>query len=661
MISRYNRKPISHSLEIRGLSKSNIEHHPLPEKDNVYLPQNFLHDVKDAVSAYQRESEDSDESSCRTVTAEELANSWSAIQSYTGTGVSTERSSVFSWGYDEFDKAASRQVQQMFEEIDELLYECKPCGQMQSLEEECEQWKSRFPHLRILGTQMVMPTDEGYKWYSTPGSCDSISTTASNSREKSSNELSVLGKKVPFSVSRPNTDNTLSGNDENIVNPNEETGVIEAEGLVEEYLAFDCRDKEEEGAEKRRDYQSQRKWMGFPPVTPFHCMKEAVLDTMFEEVWREVVGCMEELVRRHWEGSVSDDERNAVTIAKKVDYSSPFMLFSALTMVAPQVTQARQLSSTPNPAMQSQQPKSRRKSKKTRKSSTAARAHSLTGSQQHSLNDLIVIQGIPLQQRHLPVPDRIQETEATARPGSSTVSSNKPRPRRPQEQNSSLSRLPQSARRRNPLPRTLHPINSGLTQSGSTVYLDEVVRGTRLATANDRLSSPPMPLSRNNLLPPISTGEPEHSNVQQHSSRQQLKHWGTPSRAHSALTDDMGGLPSKDRLQGFDLLSRPSTTHTFRSDTPYRRSFTVLDSISQTRPGRGSAGTDSISIGVTGVSLGISSSSFIDSFYYHPLGHSPIEDEEENEEQPSPGLQIPVPNRSQTRGGLMLKNSRQGL
>uniref|UniRef100_A0A8C4S817 Family with sequence similarity 149 member B1 n=1 Tax=Erpetoichthys calabaricus TaxID=27687 RepID=A0A8C4S817_ERPCA len=605
MISRYNRKPISHSLEI--------------------------------------ESEDSDESSCRTVTAEELANSWSAIQSYTGTGVSTERSSVFSWGYDEFDKAASRQVQQMFEEIDELLYECKPCGQMQSLEEECEQWKSRFPHLRILGTQMVMPTDEGYKWYSTPGSCDSISTTASNSREKSSNELSVLGKKVPFSVSRPNTDNTLSGNDENIVNPNEETGVIEAEGLVEEYLAFDCRDIEEEGAEKRRDYQSQRKWMGFPPVTPFHCMKEAVLDTMFEEVWREVVGCMEELVRRHWEGSVSDDERNAVTIAKKVDYSSPFMLFSALTMVAPQVTQARQLSSTPNPAMQ------------------AARAHSLTGSQQHSLNDLIVIQGIPLQQRHLPVPDRIQETEATARPGSSTVSSNKPRPRRPQEQNSSLSRLPQSARRRNPLPRTLHPINSGLTQSGSTVYLDEVVRGTRLATANDRLSSPPMPLSRNNLLPPISTGEPEHSNVQQHSSRQQLKHWGTPSRAHSALTDDMGGLPSKDRLQGFDLLSRPSTTHTFRSDTPYRRSFTVLDSISQTRPGRGSAGTDSISIGVTGVSLGISSSSFIDSFYYHPLGHSPIEDEEENEEQPSPGLQIPVPNRSQTRGGLMLKNSRQGL
>ncbi|KAG2462808.1 F149B protein, partial [Polypterus senegalus] len=416
MISRYNRKPISHSLEI--------------------------------------ESEDSDESSCRTVTAEELANSWSAIQSYTGTGVSTERSSVFSWGYDEFDKAASRQVQQMFEEIDELLYECKPCGQMQSLEDECEQWKSRFPHLRILGTQMVTPTDEGYKWYSSTGSCDSVSSTASNSREKSSNELSVLGRKVSFSVSRPNTDNTLSGNDGNIVNPNEETGVIEAEGLVEEYLAFDCRD---------------------------------------------------------------------------------------------------------------------------------------------------------------------METEATARPGSSTVSSNKPRPRRLQEQNSSLSRLPQSARRRNPLPRTLHPINSGLTQSGSTVYLDEVVRGTRLATANDRLSSPPMPLSRNNLLPPISTGEPEHSNVQQHSSRQQL------------------------------------------SDTPYRRSFTVLDSISQTRPGRGSAGTDSISIGVTGVSLGISSSSFIDSFYYHPLGHSPIEDEEENEEQPSPGLQIPVPNRSQTRGGLMLKHSRQGL
>lgn len=50
----------------------------------------------------------------------------------------------------EFDQAASRQVQHMFEEIEKELYEGRGggAGILQGLQDECQQWATRFPHLR---------------------------------------------------------------------------------------------------------------------------------------------------------------------------------------------------------------------------------------------------------------------------------------------------------------------------------------------------------------------------------------------------------------------------------------------------------------------------------------------------------------------------------
>uniref|UniRef100_A0A671LAS6 Protein FAM149B1-like n=1 Tax=Sinocyclocheilus anshuiensis TaxID=1608454 RepID=A0A671LAS6_9TELE len=599
MISRYSRRPVSNSIEIRGLSRSCLDQHPLPEEadDDTVHPPRLLHDLQEDMSSYK----------C---------------------------SSVFSWGYDEFDKAASRQVQQMFEEIEELLYERKCETQLKGLQEECQEWASRFPHLQILGTQLVCPTDEGFQWYATPAHAP-IPSSGDQSKEKT-NELCVQGRRAV--LCRPSAEVTHPSVTPCSNHGDELPRVIEAEGLIEEYLAFDCRDLDEEW---EREYVNRRRRRWLPPVSPYRCRREAVLDLLFDDVWRELIGWMEELVRRHWEGFVSDDEKNIVTLSPACpDTQNPFLLLSNVSTVLPPLSQTR-----------TQQLAAGLQAQTSRVPVGAAVAN-------HNLNDLIMIHGIPLQQRNLGTLDRIaqdSEEKVSHRPGSSVIPTSKPRPRRALEQStSSLTRPPQSARRRNPPPRTLMPLTSSVTQPITTGSMEEVVRGTRLTTASDRLASPPMPLSRNTLLPPIGTGDTDHTYSGQH-SRLMQKQRGSSSRAHSAVTDEGVGLQPRDKLHLLDVFSRPNTTHTFRSDTPYRRSFTGIDNIGQGRPGRASVGVDSLGIGVTGISLGISSSSFIDSFSHHPLGHFPIEHEEEPDAKALP------PARSHNRGGSTARSSRPGL
>ncbi|XP_075993321.1 protein FAM149B1 [Genypterus blacodes] len=652
MISRYNRRAVSHKLEIRGLSRSSLDHHPLPdEADDNQLPQRFLHDLQESASIHNSSetSAASGHSDCPTVISVDSHQSWSGIHSSTGTGISTERSSVFSWGYDEFDKAASRQVQQMFEEIDKELYEGRGSGGgiLQGLQEECQHWATRFPHLRILGSQLVCPGDEGFQWFATSGKIGSSSNpTTSKEKEDDGTELNVQGRRAALIKSSGAADSGRNpGTHEGPSGP-DRPRVIEVEGLMEEYLAYDSRDMEDEWVQ---DYsESDRRYHCLPPVSPYRCRRQAVLDLLFDDVWRQLVGTMKELVQRHWEGCSSSEDKICGNLSpEQQDSHHPFMLLATLPTLLPKLDQSRVPQGLPG-ALQAQ----------------PGRAPVGGAVTQHNLNDLIMIHSIPLQQRNLGVLDRTQEPvdrvdRASHRPGSSVVPSSRTRPRRPLEQSfTSLSRPAQSARRRNPPPRTLLPLAPGLTQSSTAGSMDEVIRGTRLPTASDRLTSPLLPLSRNTLLPPISSGDPESHSVQH--SRPAQRHKGPSSRAHSALNDEAGSSLPRDRLHLLDVFSRPNTTHTYRSDTPYRRSFTVLDNVGQGRPGRASVATDSLGIGVTGVSLGISSSSFLDSFSHH---HSPIRDEEEPDTQAAAAAPAPVlaPPRSYTRGGLSSRASRPGL
>ncbi|MEJ1285079.1 family with sequence similarity 149 member A [Cricetulus griseus] len=555
----------------RGLSEGLGKRSSTKSKDP--LPTNFTRNVQKAIDKYASESLSSFSSS-GSHTPTEAHNSWpgSSTQSST-TGLSTERSSVSSWRDDEFDKVNAQKVQQLFWEVEEMLFEEKVSPQTQNLLAECSEWARRSLHLRLIGRQLIPPSDEGFRHFqgSLPSSATHKPLPPVPGHIRNIRELCVSGSQIVPEAPSASTLTDPDGTE--LTDPTSssslEEEVYHVDGNMEEYFAFDRKQDGDEHLEQNPTLRG-RKWHrhGLPPISPHDCIRDAVAAEVFDHVWTNVVEILEDLTRRTWESALTDEKAHKEKL-KVTEHRPPHVLVSRVSTDVPSVPPSRSsetlhtsLASHFNPPQFSQ-------------------LHRFSSNFYSDLSGVMTIQAKPLQQRPTYFADKIQNEQDDKLFGGGIGAPSRHRLGRIPDP-----RGPPTSAKKTPVHRRLPSIASDPQRLKTpTIYSDEILRGTKLQTGIDHLPSSAIPTSRSRL-PPIGSEAGELNTAASGSRPVSYRGRHPQNRVFSAIPDSIERSPLRERTIVLEQLSRPSTTHTFQSDTPRKGSLTPMEFVAHTWTGQ---------------------------------------------------------------------------
>lgn len=77
---------------------------------------------------------------------------------------------------------------------------------------------------------------------------------------------------------------------------------VNSHGNSFEFVSFISEDEIWE--QKKMRLSEKRCKRGIPPVSPNACIKDAVASEVFDHIWSNVIGILEELIKKNWETSI---------------------------------------------------------------------------------------------------------------------------------------------------------------------------------------------------------------------------------------------------------------------------------------------------------------------------------------------------------------------